>query len=201
MPQSTSPRAPLRQQLRSQRNALSPQQQHIASHALRRIFLHNNLLSGVQSIAFYCASDGEIDPQWLMRDAMTRKIACYLPVLAPAKHLWFVRYRRSDRLYKNRFNIDEPAVSQPRRKSWSLDLVLMPLVGFDRRGARLGMGGGFYDRSFNWLKHSPLMRRPKLVGLAHHCQEVDSLASESWDIPMDYIATDKELIKATSGSF
>ncbi len=78
--------------------------------------------------------------------------------------------------------------------TWTLDIILLPLVGFDRYGNRLGMGGGFYDRTLARLNHCD-MKRPLLIGLAHHCQEVEQLQTQSWDIPLDIIATDKELIR------
>ena len=64
-----------------------------------------------------------------------------------------------------------------------MKLVFMPLVGFDILGGRLGMGGGYYDKTF-------ATRESLLVGLAHDCQKVDSLPIESWDVPLDAIATD-----------
>lgn len=191
---STLSRKQLRQQLRLRRKALTAKQQYLASRAIDRLINNQGLLWGIRSIAFYIANDGEIDPFLLINRALKQNIACYLPVLAPNNRLWFVQYKHGDTLYSNRFDIPEPAKWKPARKAWSLDLVLMPLVGFDRQGGRLGMGGGFYDRSFAWIKHRPTMRKPKLIGLAHKCQEVPSLALENWDIPVSYIATDQELI-------
>ena len=147
-PASNLSRKQLRQQLRSQRRALDCQQQLKASQQLDRLFSNKGLMVGVRSIAFYLANDGEIDPSLLMQRAFEYNIDCYLPVLAPNKALWFVRYEKSDSLYPNGYGIPEPAKWKPARKSWALDMILMPLVGFDRQGGRLGMGGGFYDRSF-----------------------------------------------------
>jgi 5-formyltetrahydrofolate cyclo-ligase len=80
-----------------------------------------------------------------------------------------------------------------------LDVVLMPLVGFDRTGARLGMGGGFYDATFAFKQKlstgsKTSTGKPALIGLAHACQQVESLATDTWDIPLFAIATDKEII-------
>jgi 5-formyltetrahydrofolate cyclo-ligase len=75
--------------------------------------------------------------------------------------------------------------------------VLVPLVGFDRRGNRLGSGGGWYDRSFAFLRDVPRPARPILVGIGYHFQEVEKLDAQPWDIPMDFIATDRELIACT----
>jgi 5-formyltetrahydrofolate cyclo-ligase len=69
----------------------------------------------------------------------------------------------------------------------------MPLVGFDRLGNRMGMGGGYYDRTLAFMSehHSG---KPKLVGLAHSSQEVELISQQSWDIPLHVIATDREII-------
>ena len=76
-----------------------------------------------------------------------------------------------------------------------IDLVLVPLLGFDRRGNRLGAGAGYYDRSFEFLRAKPRPAQPLLVGIGYHFQEVPELPAESWDVPLDFIATDRELIE------
>jgi 5-formyltetrahydrofolate cyclo-ligase len=96
-------------------------------------------------------------------------------------------------LLPNRFRILEPRVNARRqRKVWALDLVLLPLVGFDDTGGRLGMGGGFYDRSLAYLARRKSWRKPALLGLAHECQKVDRLAQASWDVPLAGTVTDRQ---------
>ncbi|MEE8056832.1 MAG: 5-formyltetrahydrofolate cyclo-ligase [Pseudomonadales bacterium] len=190
----TLSRPQLRKQLRAKRQALPSLQQQRAATALDKTLVRSGLLNRYQHIAFYQANDGEIDPTILLQRAHRWGRRCYMPVLAPNNSLWFVRYRPGDKLKKNRFGIPEPANRKARRKPWTLGLVLLPLVGFDRQGGRLGMGGGFYDRCFNCVKRHPKMTQPQLVGLAHRCQEVEYLKLESWDIPLSQVATDGELI-------
>ena len=104
----------------------------------------------------------------------------------------FQRVRPGEKLLPNRFRILEPRVNISRqRKVWALDLVLLPLVGFDDAGGRLGMGGGFYDRSLAYLARRQSWRKPTLLGLAHECQKVDRLAQASWDVPLAGTVTDK----------
>lgn len=193
MPELT--RSQLRLQLRQLRRLLSPAQQVRAAAQLDRRLAGTGLLSRHRHIAFYLANDGEISPQQFLQRALRLGKRCYLPVLAPGNRLWFVRYRPGQRMVRNRFGIPEPARRTIRRPAWSLGLVLMPLVGFDRNGARLGMGGGFYDRSFSNATLLPRMKKPALVGLAHRCQELEQLAVESWDIPLSLIVTDEAVIK------
>ena len=183
----------LRHQLRQRRRQLTPQQQRTASLKLDRVLGRDRRFIRSQHIAFYLANDGEINPTALLNRAFKMNKHCYLPVLT-GKKLWFARYCIGDKLVNNRFGIPEPLNKHRRLPAKSLDMVLMPLVGFDRDGGRLGMGGGFYDRSFSWLHTQTQLRRPQLVGLAHHCQEVRQLTLASWDIALSAIATDKELI-------
>jgi 5-formyltetrahydrofolate cyclo-ligase len=104
----------------------------------------------------------------------------------------FQRVRPHERLTQNRFGIPEPRRNRKQqRKVWALDLVLLPLVGFDRHGGRLGMGGGFYDRSLAYLKMRKNWHKPTLWGLAHECQQVDRLAMASWDVPLQATLTNK----------
>jgi 5-formyltetrahydrofolate cyclo-ligase len=92
----------------------------------------------------------------------------------------------------NRFRIPEPRHNRrQQRKVWALDLVLLPLVGFDRHGGRIGMGGGFYDRSLAYRGVRKKWHNPTLLGLAHECQQVDRLALASWDVPLKATVTDR----------
>jgi 5-formyltetrahydrofolate cyclo-ligase len=188
-------RATLRQQLRHTRRSLSHRQQHQAATSIDRHIANSGLLLKHRDIAFYLANDGEIDPAPLLLRAHRLGIRCYLPVLAPNNRLWFIRYRPGDKLNKNRYGIAEPFLRKRHRKPWSLGLVLLPLVGFDRQGGRMGMGGGYYDRSLHRIGTLPAMNRPRLIGLAHQCQEVPKLELESWDIPLSQVVTDVEVIK------
>jgi 5-formyltetrahydrofolate cyclo-ligase len=190
----------LRKTLRKKRNSLSAHQQRQAAIQLDRQIARSGLLWRSRTIALYFANDGEIDPYLLVARLMKYRAQCYFPVMMSNKSLKFVRFRPGDKLKKNHYGIPEPAQSSrgnlPLRKPWTIQLVLLPLVGFDRHGGRLGMGGGFYDRTFQGAqkKGTQLISSPLLVGLAHHCQEVDQLAIDSWDIPLSKLITDKELI-------
>ncbi len=103
----------------------------------------------------------------------------------------FQRLMPNESLRPNRFGIAEPVYRPSRqRKVWTLDLVLMPLVGFDESGGRLGMGGGFYDRSLAYRSRRKNGHKPTLLGLAHECQKVDKLPLERWDVSLHATVTD-----------
>jgi len=187
----------LRKELRSARRALTPAQQSRASKQLFRQLAQHPLFVRSRHIAFYLASDGEIDPTLLMRHARRLGKSCYLPVVSgwPRKTMRFQRIIPGQRWVQNRFGITEPRLNSGRQAApWRLDLVLMPLVGFDQDGNRLGMGGGFYDRTFAYLARRCTWSAPLLLGLAHSCQKVEALPIARWDIPLNAIATDAECL-------
>ncbi len=188
----------LRQSLRRQRRDLTAAQQHQASQSLLDHLSREPWFMNGRRLAFFLANDGEIDPAPLMALAQAAGKQCFLPVLHPLKfnRLYFARVRPDSRLTPNRFGIPEPSLRRASTAApWTLDVIFMPLVGFDRAGHRLGMGGGFYDRTLAFTRHWP-RAVPRLVGLAHHLQEVeaDRLPLQPWDIPLHAIATDREVI-------
>ena len=181
--------------LRKARRALTPSEQRQAAHGLYRQLAQHPLFRRAKHISLYLPTDGEIDPRLLLRAAQRRGKATYLPVLSawPRTKMVFQRVRPGDKLLPNRFRILEPRVNARRqRQVWALDLVLLPLVGFDDAGGRLGMGGGFYDRSLAYLARRYSWRKPTLLGLAHECQKVERLAQASWDVPLAGTVTDKQ---------
>jgi len=193
-------RKDLRKTLRAKRRVLTPTQQKTAAQQLVKHLRSHPVFLRSQHISFYMADDGEMDLRLLMQAATAMGKQCYLPVLHPLKEglLWFSAYREGDVLVKNRFGLQEPPVEKKPFPAWALDLVLMPLVGFDRKGNRLGMGGGFYDRTFAFIRtKNSRPKAPVLIGIAHHCQEVETLGCESWDVPLNYVVTDQEIIAAT----
>ena len=189
-----SDRKAIRQHMRSQRNQLSDQEQLQAAKGVSQQLLSLPWFQRAQKIAVYLANDGEIDPIVVSTKALYRKRQCFLPTLHPIKKNQLIFGDYQGPKIKNRFGISEP---DPKRNEiinpQHLDLVLLPLVAFDEHGGRLGMGGGFYDRTFEFLKRSG-ERKPRLVGLAHHFQQVSKLPVESWDVPLSAIVTDKEVI-------
>ena len=186
-------RVQLRKLLRSKRRSLSSSQQIQAAQQLYQQLAQHQLFRRAQHVAFYLASDGEIDPALLMREAWRRGKHVYLPVLArwPKTTMVFQRVRPIQQWEKNRFGILQPRwCVADQRSIWALDAVFLPLVGFDQQGGRLGMGGGFYDRCFAQLHLRNHLTTPQRIGLAHACQQVEQLPVASWDVPLHAVVTD-----------
>ncbi|MCM0613390.1 5-formyltetrahydrofolate cyclo-ligase [Marinobacter sediminum] len=189
----TLSRSQLRKYLRQQRKALTFEEQQQAAEYLALNLLKNPDLHRARHIAIYLPNDGEIDPHLYMDIARRKGVQFYLPVLHPIHpgKLVFSPYFDGVELKANRFGIPEPAFSKGlKRPVWALDAVLFPLVGFDENGGRLGMGGGFYDRTFAFSRLRPGLA-PKLIGLAHDFQKMKALPIEPWDVPLHSVVTDR----------
>jgi 5-formyltetrahydrofolate cyclo-ligase len=184
----------LRQQLRQRRRSLSTTAALQCAEEMAHRTARHPLLLNSQHIAAYLAADGEIDPWPLIESLWWLGKTVYLPVLTPFdKHkLWFAAFEPGDELAFNRFGIPEP-VRRRLKKPCALDLVLTPLVAFDKAGHRIGMGGGFYDRSFAFLKRRQHWHKPRLLGLAYELQKIDAIKPNTWDIPLHAIATEANI--------
>lgn len=190
-------RTQLRNKMRARRNALTgPEREHAAALLASHLTRHPLFIRS-RRIACYLANDGEIDLSYVMQQAWRMKKTCYLPVLRarPSRRLWFAPHRATDRMALNRYRIPEPDVPASRlTHAWALDLILTPLVAFDTQGNRLGMGGGYYDRTLEFLLRRQFWTHPRIMGIAYDFQQVDKLESCKWDIPVHAIATDAGII-------
>ena len=190
----TEPPASLRRRLRAARRGLGDPRQRAHAVAAAAQLARLPGLRKARRIALYCPADGELDPRPLISQWPRSGRRWYLPVLHPFRpgKLWFARYRPVDPTRANRFGIPEPLRRGRQLCSpHALDLVLLPLVGFDADCNRIGMGGGFYDRSFAFLLRRRQWHRPRLIGLAHECQRVDAIERRPWDVPLDAVVTER----------
>ena len=178
----------LRQQLRAKRRALPDE---IRAQADRAIHAHIKSLPEyrrARRIALYLAFDGEPSLAPLVDAARRHRKQLYVPVLH-GMTMTFAELEHGAKLAANFFGIMEPKVG-PKIDARDLDLVLTPLVAFDDRGVRLGVGRGYYDRAFNFLRHRSHWRRPKLLGVAYELQRVAPLTPSSWDVPLWGVVTE-----------
>ncbi|MGG4663786.1 5-formyltetrahydrofolate cyclo-ligase [Providencia vermicola] len=185
-------RQQIRQTIRQARRQLTLEQQKIAAEHAKLNALQHPKIALAKNIALFLSFDGEINTQPLIDALWQQNKQVYLPVLHPfsAHHLLFLHYRPDSQLVKNRFNIAEPPLDvRDVLPPEQLDVMLIPLVAFDSQGQRLGMGGGFYDRTLaNWQKSGFYP-----IGLAHDCQHVEQLPVAHWDIPLPEIITPKKI--------
>ena len=192
---SQSPQS-LRRAIREERRTLSAGDHRSYSEQICQHIARSPQFRRARRIALYLPNDGEIDLRPLISEAWLRNKRCYLPVLMPfhENRLWFAPLERAERMVLNRFGISEPDRNWYQMvKLWSIDLLLMPLVAFDEGGNRMGMGGGFYDRSFAYLRQRRQWRKPHLLGTGFELQRVDRLPHQPWDIPLHSVVTERGL--------
>ena len=192
----TQDRASLRRQLRQRRRELPAAARIAAAEALAARILALPFLPGEGYVAGYWAMDGEIGlHSWQLR--LPKAVVYCLPVLADDRTLRFAPWRPGDALVTNRYGIPEPDMD-PRSGLAATDMamIVVPLVGFDAAGHRLGMGGGWYDRTL-----APRLQRPAppwLVGVGFEVQRVDALDAQAWDVPLDAVCTERDTLLSSS---
>ncbi|MDN2662666.1 5-formyltetrahydrofolate cyclo-ligase [Psychromonas sp. 14N.309.X.WAT.B.A12] len=204
----TSQRNQIRQTVRQARQALSEEQQVLASaNLLTRLINHPRIMQA-KHVSVTLAYDGEIDLSLFIEWCWQQGKQVYLPMVHPTLkgHLFFLEYQANTEMIINRYGIKEPKLAtlfnnSPEQLSNlaehpeifpadKLDIVFTPLVAFDTQGNRIGMGGGYYDRLLTpWFTNRS---GPYPIGLAHDCQCVTQLPIEAWDVPLPEIITPQQ---------
>jgi 5-formyltetrahydrofolate cyclo-ligase len=181
----------LRAALRSRRTALAASERMRAAEAIAQHLLTDPLLPASGYIAGYWAMAGELPLHVLQMRLGPGQLWC-LPCIQDDNSLRFAPWRPGDPLVSNRFGFPEPDLAASSQLGADeMAMILLPLVGFSRAGARLGTGGGYYDRSlaFRLGQSAP----PLLVGVGYDFQELPSLPVEPWDVPLDAVLTESGL--------
>lgn len=185
-------RQDIRQHVRHLRRALTDDQQENAADLLAEHAINLAPITEAQNVALFLSVDGELNTRPLIAKLWQQRKQVYLPVLHPFSpgNLLFLRYTPETSLTLNKLRIPEPPLDIRHLITLDqIDVMMVPLVAFDRQGQRLGMGGGFYDRTLqNWKQHGFLP-----VGLAHDCQLVDALPVAEWDVPLPAVLTPSKL--------
>ncbi len=190
---SSDARRALRRELRGRRLALQGVERERATRRINDRVARLRAYRNARCVAAYLAAPGEVEVARLIEHALADGKQVYVPLMRADQHLDFVRFTHDTRLAPNRFGLYEPVHPDSLRTldPLQLDLVLTPLVGFDAHGNRLGMGGGYYDRTFAQLLRRACWRRPRLLGVAFECQRVDqALPRERWDVPLWQVLTE-----------
>jgi 5-formyltetrahydrofolate cyclo-ligase len=192
-------RRALRASLRARLRAVTPAERARAARALARNVAHWVPLRAGARVALYAALPGELDATPLIELARQRGCRVYLPRIdrsPQARGMRFIEMRGP--LRRNRLGIAEPAGHHMVGARW-LDVVFLPLVGFDRHGARLGSGGGFYDRAFAFRRFRAGWHAPRLIGVGYAFQELERITTAAHDVLMDAVITDRGMIPCATG--
>jgi 5-formyltetrahydrofolate cyclo-ligase len=183
----------LRRELRRLRRAIAPREHREASLAAARVIAKLPQFTAGRRVAVYLPFDGEADPASLLHHARRRGVRLFVPIVSDARHGRLRFHPLTTGRRRGAFGIEVPQrLGRPLGARW-FDLMVVPLVGIDARGRRLGMGGGFYDRALEFRGHRRRWRGPLLVGFAFDCQCVESVFAQTWDVALDAAATQSGL--------
>lgn len=186
----------VRKEIRVGRSSLSSAYRQESARLAARQAIRQPWFLRARTIAAYIPAGGELDPLPILERALSLGKKCYLPVLRPFKQqkLWFAEWNTGSELVTNRFGIPEPEKLNNRLIApWALDIVLMPLVAFDDRGHRIGMGGGYYDRTLAYTGYRKVWSKPLRVGYGYEFQRLTRINANPWDVPLDAIVTDRTI--------
>jgi len=184
----------LRDYVIKQRDALSREQLRAASRDMCLLLESTPEYHHSLHIAAYWPVKGEMDVMPVIEQSLRYNKHVYLPVIGDDRTLWFAPYSKDMPTKKNRYGIPEPQVAADELVSpRDLDLVIVPLTVFDSFGHRLGMGGGYYDRTFAFLNDEPELVAPCLIGAAHEFQHTSELPTHPWDVPLRLTVTEQQV--------
>ena len=196
-------KAKLRKELRAKRRSLEDAQYALRSKRAASAVTRVAGFKAGARVAAYLPFDREADTAALLRAAHRRGVRIFVPVVVDLRHRRLRFHPLSGRTRPGAFGIEVPHGTPHRNLRWTaprwFDLIVVPLVGVDGRGLRLGMGGGFYDRALAFRRVRRSWKGPRLVGLAFDCQRVDTVFADSWDVRLDSLATESGLAHFREG--
>jgi 5-formyltetrahydrofolate cyclo-ligase len=193
-------KVPLRKQLRARRRSLSTGDHEYRSRLAAKAVAGLPMFRAGKRIALYLPFDGETDTAALIAAARRRGARVFVPVIVDRRHSRIRFYPLDGKTRRGVFGIAVPRRLGPSPSPRWLDLIVIPLVGVDTAGRRLGMGGGFYDRALEFRRRRRYWPGPHLVGLAFDCQLTESTFAEPWDMSLDSLATESGLRHYTRGT-
>jgi 5-formyltetrahydrofolate cyclo-ligase len=186
-------KALVRKELRRRRKALSPADHAARSAQAAKFMTRLAQFRHGSRVALTLSFDGECDTAPLIAAARRRGVRLYTPVIVGKRRRRLRFYPLGARTRRGTYGILVPQRTvAPLGPRW-FNLIVVPLVGIDPRGRRLGMGGGYYDTAFAFRSRRSAWRGPRLVGFAFDCQRAESVHAEDWDLRLDALATESGL--------
>lgn len=185
----------IRKELRKKRRQLTPYQQKKAAQQILNQLRHHQCFKSSQNIGLYLSAFGEIQTKAIIEYCFLKQKKVFLPVICNMnqKLVWVAisKYQyRNKRFTQHPLGMREPVATRGQHVA-TLDLLLMPLLACDTLGSRIGMGGGFYDRT---LANTP--KKPFRLGLAHHFQFIPTpFTRQPWDQALDALVTPQMFLR------
>ena len=183
----------LRRRLRFRRRQLPAGQRRLSEQRVARRLLTLPALRRARHVAVYLAVASELSTEPLIAALKLRRCRVYAPAVDHCRNMRFLPLDPSHRHRRDALGLRHPGALRGQRAPRQLDVVILPMVGFDMQGHRLGAGGGYYDRNFAFRRHR--RGRPALIGVAFEAQRVDQLPLEEWDLRLDAVVTERRLYR------
>ena len=179
----------IRTACKKDRARISPQERQQASEEIAKKIVSSELFSTAANIAIYIPMKSEVDTWTLIERAWQLKKRIFAPITQKTSTLQFRQFDADSKFSTDNLGLSEP-VAGDFIAAEKLDLVFTPVVAFDSQNNRIGMGGGYYDRTFSFLKKNSDIDKPVLVGIAFERQRVEKIAPNPWDIRLFSIFTE-----------
>jgi 5-formyltetrahydrofolate cyclo-ligase len=176
---------------RMARSELSDQERDAAAEIIAEKVVRASWFQRATKVACYLPMPDEVNTWTIIARAWRMKKRIFAPIIKKKSAMRFQEITPETEIRLNHFGIYEPEdgeIVSPRK----LDIVLTPVVAFDSANHRVGMGGGYYDRTFSFLRHRNFLFHPRLIGLAFACQKVDKISPNPWDIRLFSAITESE---------
>ena len=188
----------MRKKLRAERRQLNKESMEQAAKHVAAQIIHLPQFIESKTIACYLPQEKELNPLPIMHCAIDLEKKLFLPVVPPTdeKILLFYSYHPNDQLVTNRYDILEPDTNLQTIDRTTLDIIFLPLVGFDQYCNRLGRGAGYYDHTLEFIQ-TATEKRPTLIGLGYEFQKITEIEPSKWDVPMDTIITEEMVYQRT----
>jgi len=189
-PTPAARKSELRKSLRRRRLAIGKARRKLCERRAAVRLLRWRRLRQARHIAVYLSARSELSTATLIDRLLRQGRTVWVPATAGTARMRFVMLRPGGKLRRGPLGLRQPARSRPCRAARRMEMIVLPLLGFDAQGQRLGNGGGYYDRALAGPRPG---RRPLLVGYAYAAQELALLPAEAWDVRLDAVVTEREL--------
>ncbi len=168
---------------------MDPDERANASEEICKRVIHSGIFFSSHSIGCYLPTSDEVDTRSIIERGWRANKRIFVPVLRKGRQMSFRELTPDTLLQRNAYGVWEPLtgdVISPHQ----LDIAIAPTVAFDDDNNRIGMGGGYFDRCFSYLRHRKNWLRPKLIGVGFQCQKVEKISPNAWDIPLYRVFSD-----------
>ena len=181
----------IRQKALSKRRALGHDKNMHASTLITRAIINSNYYKKAKTIGCYLSMKDEVNTALIIKEIEKTNKLLFLPKIQADGTINFIQINKDSNYSTNRYGIKEPADDKDQDIE-KIDLIIMPLVAFDSIGNRIGMGGGYYDKKFQYLLQNN--NKPSLIGIAFDCQYYKKIQSDIWDVSLDHVFTESGCI-------